>query len=55
MGNIWLVLIMIVIASIALIILALKKSSKSRKKVFKKSPGDYPEPKEVKSEFDIKD
>ena len=51
----WLILIILVIATIALIILLLKKNRKDRKNLFKKSPGDYPDPTVIKSEFDVKD
>ena len=44
-----------VLAFITLIIFLIKRNHKDRKGLFKKLPGDYPDPKEVKSEFDVKD
>jgi hypothetical protein len=55
MGKNYFILIIFVLAAIAVIILVIKKNHKDRKDLFKKLPGDYPEPKEVKSEFDIED
>jgi len=46
------ILSLLVLAFIALIIFLLKKNRKDRKNLFKKSPGDYPDPPVVKSEFD---
>jgi FtsZ-interacting cell division protein ZipA len=51
----FIILILVVLAFIALIILLIKKNHKDRKSLFKKLPGDYPDPKEVKSEFDSED
>ncbi len=48
-------LVIFVLAFIALIIILIKKNHKDRKGLFKKMPGDYPDPKKVKSEFDRKD
>ncbi len=52
MGKKWFILIIFVLVAIAVIILVIKKNYKDRKNLFKKLPGDYPDPKEVKSEFD---
>jgi len=41
-----------ILAFIALIIFVIFKNHKDRKGLFKKLPGDYPDPKEVESEFD---
>lgn len=54
MGKNVLVLVFFVLALIALIIVMIIKNRKDRKNLFKKLPGDYPDPKEVKSEFDGK-
>ncbi len=48
------VLIFFVLAFIILITFLLKRNRKDRKSLFKKLPGDYPDPKEVESEFDTK-
>lgn len=49
----WLFLVLFVLAFIAILIFLIKKNHKDRKNLFKKSPGDYPDPKKVKSEFDF--
>ena len=49
------VLVLFVLAFIALIIFLIKKNHKDRKSLFKKLPGDYPDPKMVESEFDSVD
>ncbi len=49
-----LILILFGLVFIVLIIFMIKKNHKDRKSLFKKLPGDYPDPKEVDSEFDIK-
>jgi hypothetical protein len=49
------ILVLFVLAFIALIIFLIKKNHKDRKGLFKKLPGDYPDPKEVKSVFDTED
>jgi len=49
------ILSLFVLAFIALIIFLIKKNHKDRKNLFKKLPSDLPDPKDVKSEFDIKD
>ena len=46
------IIIIFVLASIALIFFLIKKNHKDRKNLFKKMPGDYPDPKKVESEFD---
>ena len=46
------ILVLFVLAVIALIIFLIMKNHKDRKNLFKKLPGDYPEPKKVESEFD---
>jgi hypothetical protein len=51
----WLILILFVLAFLVLIIFLIKKNYKDRKGLFKKLPGDYPDPKKVESEFDVKD
>jgi len=49
------ILSLFVLAFIALIIILVKRNHKDRKSLFKKLPGDYPDPKEVESEFDKED
>ena len=51
----WFILILFVLAFLVLIIFLIKKNYKDRKGLFKKLPGDYPDPKKVESEFDVKD
>jgi hypothetical protein len=48
----WFILIVLVIVVIALVIILLKRNHKDRKNLFKKMPGDLPDPPTVKSEFD---
>ena len=55
MGKHLFILVLFVLAFIALIIFLIKKNHKDKKNLFKKLPGDYPYPKEVKSEFDTED
>lgn len=55
MGKNLFILIIFVLVVIAVSIWVIKKNYKDRKNLFKKLPGDYPDPKEVKSEFDKKD
>ena len=50
-----LILILFGLAFIALIIFVIKRNHRDRKVLFKKLPGDYPDPKEVDSEFDTED
>jgi hypothetical protein len=47
----WFILILIVLVFTAVLILVIIKNQKDRKNLFKKLPGDYPDPKEIKSEF----
>jgi len=49
------ILSLFVLAFIVLIIFVIRKNHKDRKGLFKKIPGDYPDPKEVESEFDTED
>ena len=48
----WFILIIFVLAFLVLIIFLIKKNYKDRKGLFKKMPGDLPDPPDVKSEFD---
>ena len=48
----WLFLIVFVLIIISVLILVIKKNHKDRKSLFKKMPGDLPDPPIVKSEFD---
>jgi hypothetical protein len=48
----WFIVIIFVLTVIAVFILVIKKNHKDRKDLFKKLPGDSPDPKIVKSEFD---
>jgi hypothetical protein len=50
-----LILVFFGLAFIALIIFLIIKNHKDRKGLLNKLPGDYPDPKEVKSEFDTED
>ncbi len=52
MGKHLFILVLFGITFIALIIFLIIKNHKDRKGLFKKLPGDYPDPKEVESEFD---
>lgn len=52
MENHWLSLTVVVLVSVIFLVLLLKKNNKDKKNLDKKLPGDYPDPKEVKSEFD---
>jgi preprotein translocase subunit YajC len=49
------ILIIFVLAFLVIIIFMIIKNHKDRKGLFKKLPGDYPDPKNVESEFDFKD
>jgi hypothetical protein len=51
----WFILIIFVLGFLVLIIFLLRKNYKDRKGLFKKIPGDYPDPKNIDSEFDFKD
>jgi hypothetical protein len=48
----WIILILIILVAIPLIIFLFKQNRKDRKHLFKKLPGDYPEPTLVESEID---
>ena len=48
----WLALFLVVLASVIFLGLLLIKNNKDKKNLNRKLPGDYPDPKEVKSEFD---
>jgi hypothetical protein len=52
MEHNWIGLALVVIASVIFFILLLKKNNRDKKNLNKKLPGDYPDPKDVKSEFD---
>ena len=52
MGKNWFILIIFVLIAIAVFILVIKNNHKDRKDLFKKLPGDSPDPKMVDSEFD---
>ena len=49
--NIFILVIFVLVAN-AIIIFVIKKNHKDRKNLFRKLPGDYPDPKKVESEFD---
>ncbi len=49
------ILVLFVLVFLAFIIFLIIKNHKDRKDLFKKLPGDYPDPKEVDSEFDARD
>jgi len=49
------VLVLFGLLIIAVLILVIRKNRKDRKGLFKKLPGDYPDPTVIKSEFDVKD
>jgi hypothetical protein len=48
----WFILLIFFLAIIILVILLIIRNRKDRKGLFKKLPGDAPDPKTVKSEFD---
>ena len=48
----WFILILFVLATMVLVGVLLIKNHKDRKELFKKLPGDSPDPKMVESEFD---
>lgn len=52
MGKNWFLLIIFVLVAVPVIIFVIKKNHKDRKNLFRKLPGDYPDPKKVESEFD---
>ena len=45
------IMILIVLAFVAFLVFLIVKNQKNRKTLFKKLPGDYPDPADVKSEF----
>jgi len=47
-----LIIIIFSLAFITVIVLLVIRNRKDRKELFKKLPGDYPDPKQVDSEFD---
>jgi hypothetical protein len=51
----WFILMIFTLAFLVIIIFIIKKNYKDRKGLFRKLPGDYPDPKNVDSEFDFKD
>jgi hypothetical protein len=48
----WLALVIVVLASVIFITLLVIKNNKDKKNLDKKLPDDYPDPEDVKSEFD---
>jgi hypothetical protein len=55
MENNWIILILIVLAFVSFLIFLIIRNQKDRKGLFKKLPGDYPDPADVKSEFDSRE
>jgi hypothetical protein len=53
MGKNLIILTIFVLAVIGLLILLLRKNRKDRKGLFKKLPGDYPDPENVESEIEL--
>jgi hypothetical protein len=51
----WIMLILIVLAFVVFLVFLIIKNQKDRKNLFKKLPGDYPDPANVKSEFDSRE
>jgi amino acid transporter len=51
----WFFLIVFILVVISVLILMIKRNHKDEKELFKKMPGDLPDPPLVKSEFDLKD
>ena len=51
----WLALILVILASLIFLILLIRKNHKDKKGLFKKMPGDPPDPEFVESEFDKKE
>jgi hypothetical protein len=47
-----LILIIFILVSITVIILMIRQNNKDKKTLFKKMPGDLPDPPNIKSEFD---
>jgi hypothetical protein len=52
MGTKALILVIFIIVCITVIILMIRQNYKDKKTLFKKLPGDLPDPADVKSEFD---
>jgi preprotein translocase subunit YajC len=50
-----LILIIFILVCIIVIILMIRQNNKDKKTLFKKMPGDLPDPVDVKSEFDTTD
>ncbi len=51
----WLLLIGFILVIVTILILLIRKNHTDRKHLFKKLPGDYPDPRKVESEFDSVD
>jgi hypothetical protein len=51
----WFGMVIIILAVIVVLILFIIKNSKDRKNLFRKLPGDLPDPEMVESEFDKKE
>jgi amino acid transporter len=51
----WFFLIAFILVVISVLILVIKRNQKDEKDLFKKMPGDLPDPPLVKSEFDLKE
>ena len=51
----WIILIIVIIVSVAFLFLLILKNHKDKKGLFKKMPGDLPDPPYIKSEFDKKE
>jgi hypothetical protein len=51
----WIMLILIILAFVAFLVFLIIRNQKDRKSLFKKLPGDYPDPEDVKSEFDSRE
>jgi len=49
------IMILIVLSFVAFLVFLIFKNQKDRKTLFKKLPGDYPDPADVKSEFDSRE
>jgi uncharacterized protein YxeA len=48
----WIILILVILVAVPLIIYLFKQNRKDRKNLFRKLPGDYPEPTYIESEID---
>jgi hypothetical protein len=49
----WIILAPFALILIGVLIFMIRKNHRDRKNLFKDVPGDYPDPKKVKSEFDF--